>query len=63
MMATLSSITNVGPSVGELGTFGNFGAQPALAKFIYTVDMFLGRVEIYPLLAVSSLLFVKERRR
>ena len=63
MMATLSSITNVGPAVGELGTFGNFGAQPALAKFIYTVDMFLGRVEIYPMLAVSSLLFAKERRR
>ena len=63
MMATLSSLSNVGPATGELGTFGNFGAQPAFAKFVYTLDMFLGRVEIYPLLAVGSLLFAKERRR
>lgn len=62
MMATLSNISNVGPSVGELGTFGNYGAQPAFAKFIYTVDMFLGRVEIYPILAVCSLLFSRSRR-
>ena len=62
MMGSLSSIGNVGPAVGELGTFGNYGAQPAFAKFIYTFDMFLGRVEIYPVLAVISLLSGRGRR-
>lgn len=62
MMGTLSSLGNIGPSVGELGTFGNYGGQPAFAKFIFTMDMFLGRVEIYPLLAVGSLLFNGSKR-
>ena len=61
MMATLSSLCNVGPSVGALGTFGNFDAQPVFAKIIYTLDMFLGRVEIYPVMAVAYILF--DRRR
>lgn len=63
MMATLSSIGNVGPSVGDLGTFGNYGLQPSFAKFIYTLDMFLGRVEIYPVMAVVYLIFDHDRRR
>lgn len=63
MMATLSSISNVGPAVGQLGTFGNFDAQPVFAKFIYTLDMFLGRVEIYPVMAVVYILFDRRRGR
>lgn len=56
-MATMSSLGNVGPAVGDLGTFGNYNAQPLGAKLVYTVDMFLGRVEIYPVLAVARMLF------
>lgn len=63
MMATLSSLGNVGPAVGELGTFGNFDAQPVFAKFIYTLDMFLGRVEIYPVMAIVYILFDRRRGR
>ena len=63
LMATLSSIGNVGPSVGELGTFGNFGSQPEFANFIYTVDMFMGRVEIYPVLAIFYMIFERKGRR
>ena len=55
--ATISSLGNVGPAIGVLGVMGNFGAQAAGAKFMYTVDMFLGRVEIYPVLAVLMMLF------
>lgn len=63
MMATLSSLGNVGPAVGELGTFGNFGAQPEFAKFVYTLDMFMGRVEIYPVMAIFYILFERRGRR
>ncbi len=62
LMATLSSLGNVGPSVGDVGTFGNYGLLPAFSKFVYTVDMFLGRVEMYPVLAVLYLLFNPEKK-
>ena len=55
--ATFTSLSNVGPAIGELGSFGNFGAEPSGAKIIYTLDMFLGRVEIYPILAVLMMIF------
>ncbi len=57
--ATLSCLSNVGPAIGDLGTFGNFSAEPIGAKFIYTLDMFMGRVEIYPVLAVLMMAFGK----
>ena len=55
--ASLSSISNVGPAICELGTMGNFNAIPGAAKFVCTMDMFLGRVEIYPVLALFAMLF------
>lgn len=62
LMATITSLGNVGLSVGELGTFGNFGAEPTGAKIMYTLDMFLGRVEIYPILAVVMMIFSKRSK-
>ena len=53
---TLASIGNVGPGLGQLGTMGNYSTIPAAAKFIFTVDMFLGRVEIFPVLIVFSMI-------
>ena len=49
---TLASLGNVGPGLGGLGTMGNYASQPAFAKIIYTTAMFLGRLEIFPVLAV-----------
>ena len=60
--ATFSSLSNVGPAIGGLGTFGNFGAEPTGAKIIYTLDMFLGRVEIYPIFAVIMMIFSKNSK-
>ena len=54
---TLASLGNVGPGLGSLGTMGSYGSQPEVAKFIYTMDMFLGRLEIFPILVAISLLF------
>ena len=61
--ATFTSLSNVGPAIGDLGTGGNFGAEPVGAKLMYTIDMFLGRVEIYPILAVLMMLFGKSAKR
>lgn len=60
--ASLSSLSNVGPAIGELGSLGNFNTLPVAAKTLYTVDMFLGRVEIYPILAVIAMIFDRRRR-
>lgn len=60
--ASLSSLGNVGPAIGELGSLGNFNSLPAAAKALYTADMFLGRVEINPVLAVVAMLFDRRSR-
>ena len=52
---TLASLGNVGPGIDALGTMGNYASQPAFAKIIYTVAMFLGRLEIFPVLAILHL--------
>ncbi len=53
----IASVGSVGPGLGELGCLDNYSAQPAMAKFIYAFDMFLGRVEIYPVFVVISMIF------
>jgi trk system potassium uptake protein TrkH len=58
----IASIGSVGPGLGELGALDNYSAQPAMAKFIYAFDMFLGRVEIYPVLVAVSMIFGRDRR-
>lgn len=62
LLATLSTLGNIGPSVGALGTFGNYGMEPDIAKFIYSVNMFLGRVEIYPVFAVVYMMFERKSK-
>lgn len=58
---TVASLGNVGPGLGSLGTMGNYSAQPETAKFIYTIDMFLGRLEIFPILIVISMILKKNK--
>lgn len=53
----IASIGSVGPGIGELGSLDNYSAEPVLSKFVYAFDMFLGRVEIYPVLIVLSMMF------
>ncbi|MBR5703316.1 MAG: TrkH family potassium uptake protein [Bacteroidales bacterium] len=63
IMGTLCCLDNVGPAAGStIGSLGNYNAEPSMAKFFYTVDMFMGRVEIYPVLAVASFLFTRRNR-
>ncbi len=57
LLGSIASLGNVGPSLGAIGSMGNYNAEPGALKFIFSVDMFMGRVEIYPVLAVVSGLF------
>ena len=60
--ASITSLSNVGPATGGLSLMGNFGALNPAAKFVFTLDMFLGRVEIYPVIAVVAMIFERRRR-
>ena len=57
----IASVGSVGPGLADVGAMDNYSLQPAVAKFIYAFDMFLGRVEIFPILVVFSLLFKRNR--
>lgn len=57
LLGSVASLTNVGPSLGSIGSLGNYNAEPNALKFIFTLDMFLGRVEIYPVFAVVASIF------
>ena len=61
--ASVSTLTNVGPALKELGTMGSFNSVPEAAKFLYTMNMFFGRIEIYPVLAVMSMIFSRNNRK
>lgn len=60
--ASLASLSNVGPAIRELGSMGNFSALPGTAKLIFTMDMFLGRVEMYPILTCFAMILDSHRK-
>jgi trk system potassium uptake protein TrkH len=57
LLGSVASLTNVGPSLGAIGSYGNYNAEPNALKLIFSFDMFLGRVEIYPVFAVFASIF------
>ena len=59
----IASVGSVGPGVGELGSLDNYTSQLVSAKVIYTFDMFLGRLEIYPVLVVDNPVYTMKGMR
>ena len=57
LTGSVATLSTVGPSIGSIGSMGNFNMEPGFIKFVYTSNMFLGRVEIYPVFAVLSSIF------
>ncbi len=58
--AAMASISNLG--VSTIADTHSFAAMPAAAKLVCTFNMFLGRVEIYPVLIVACLIFNRKSR-
>ncbi|MBR5384619.1 MAG: TrkH family potassium uptake protein [Bacteroidales bacterium] len=59
----ISTLSTVGPSIGDsIGSLGNFNHEPIALKIIFSLNMFLGRIEIYPLLAVLSMLLSRHKK-
>ena len=57
LTGSVATLGNVGPSIGTIGSLGNYNMEPGSIKFVFTMNMFLGRVEIYPVFAVLSSIF------
>ena len=57
----LTSLGNAGPALDSISSMGNYSSQLGIAKFIYTVDMILGRLEIYPVFIFFSLIFGRRK--
>ncbi len=58
--AAMASIGNLG--VSTIADTHSFAAMPVTAKLVCTFNMFLGRVEIYPVLIVVYLIFNRKAR-
>ena len=52
--AVITCMNNVGPGLNEVGPSGNFAGFSSWAKLLLSVDMLLGRLEIYPLLVLFT---------
>ena len=48
--AVLACLNNIGPGLDVVGPMGNYGNFSPLSKFVLTMDMLWGRLEIFPML-------------
>lgn len=58
--ASIATIGNVGPGFGRVSSLSNFGGLPAAAKFLLSINMLLGRLEIFSV--IIMLMIIKSRR-
>lgn len=52
--AVASSLGNIGPGLGEVGPAANYANLPALAKWMLSGLMIVGRLEIFPVLVLFT---------
>ena len=50
LSATLTSVGNVGPGLGAIGPFDNFGHFPSAVKLTLCFAMIAGRLELFTIL-------------
>ena len=53
--SSIANLGNVGPGFGNVGSLDNFAQIPALGKFVLSLQMLLGRLEIYSLIIMLSI--------
>ena len=50
--ASIACLGNIGPGLGQVGPSGNYAALPLAAKWLLTLVMIVGRLEIYTMLVL-----------
>lgn len=54
LTAVLSAVSNIGPGLGAVGPTGNFAGFSILSKWVLSICMLVGRLEIYPILMLFA---------
>lgn len=49
-----ATMNNIGPGLGSVGPTGNFSDFSILSKIVMSIDMLVGRLEIYPILILFT---------
>lgn len=52
--AVASVMNNIGPGLAKVGPLENFSLYSPLSTFVLTVDMLIGRLEVFPILVLLS---------
>lgn len=52
--AVAATINNIGPGLAKVGPLSNFDGYSYLSKIVLTLDMLIGRLEIFPMLVLFS---------
>lgn len=52
--AVAATLNNIGPGLGEVGPVSNFSCYSPFSIIVMTVDMLIGRLEIFPMLVLFS---------
>lgn len=52
--SVLTTLGNVGPGLGKVGPMGNFSGYSNFSTIILSIDMLIGRLEIFPILILIS---------
>lgn len=60
LSATLTCLGNIGPGFGSVGPTQNFGFLPDGGKYVLSLLMLIGRLEIYPILVMLLPQFWRE---
>ena len=50
----LTTFSNVGPGISRVGPIENFQSFSVLSKIVFSMDMLIGRLEIFPFLMICS---------
>jgi len=53
--ASIATIGNVGPGFGDVSSLGNFSSLPDAGKFVLSINMLLGRLEIFSFISLFVL--------
>ncbi|MBO5555843.1 MAG: TrkH family potassium uptake protein [Oscillospiraceae bacterium] len=54
LTASIACLSNIGPGMGLIGPMGNYNVFSMPAKLLLTLVMLMGRLELYPLLAMLT---------
>ena len=54
LTASLACISNIGPGLSKVGPYGSFAGFSNFSKFVLSIEMIAGRLELFPMLILFS---------